>query len=353
MHHPYFKTYPLLRPISWLYSRIMALRNKWFDNGKLPTTSFSLPIISVGNISAGGTGKTPMCAYLLQQLRLAGYSPALLSRGYGRKTKGFRAVTPRDTAAIVGDEPLELYRRNDGIVPVYVCEDRCEGAQHIITDNSSIDTIVLDDAYQHRYIGRDLNILLTDYNRLYIHDKVIPEGLLRESPSGASRADMVVVTKCPADLTQSQADDIAKELHLLPQQQLFFTTVRYSAATSYIKPGSHKPQGAQDLKSAKVLVFTGIAKPSPLIEHYTRLCRSVKTLHYGDHHAFTSGDITHITKAAANVDMVITTAKDMQRLPTNLPRELSQKLFVQHISIEFLLGRQNDFNNAVLKTLTN
>ncbi len=352
MQHRHFRTYPILRPAGWLYGRIMALRNRWFDNGRLRPTSFNVPVISVGNISAGGTGKTPMCAYLLQSLCRGGHSPALLSRGYGRRTKGFRAVTPAATAATVGDEPLELYRLYNGSVPVYVCEDRCKGAQLITAANNSVDVLVLDDAYQHRYIDRDLNILLTDYHRLYIHDKVMPEGLLREEPKGAERADVVVVTKCPPGLTERQANAIAEELRLSPRQRLFFTTVRYSAAADFTIRSSLATKSAEELKSTDVLVFTGIAEPSPLIEHYTRLCRSVRTLHFSDHHVFTPGDIRRIAENAKNAEMIITTAKDLQRLPNDLPQEIRQKLFVQRISIEFLLGQQKEFDDSVRKALT-
>ena len=350
MRHNNFKTYPLLRPVGWIYSRVMAVRNRWFDSGRLKTTAFGLPVISVGNISAGGTGKTPMCAYLLQSLSQAGHSPALLSRGYGRRTKGFRQVAPGDTAALVGDEPLELYKRCGGKVAVYVCEDRCEGARQIVAANQGVDALVLDDAYQHRYIARDLNILLTDYSRLYAYDRVLPEGLLRESPREAERADIVVVTKCPASLSQSEADEIAAELRLEQRQRLFFTTVRYAEAANFVTQAPLK-KSAEDLKDTRVLVFTGIAQPTPLIDHYKSLCRSVATLHFGDHHAFSAGDIDSIARAAASADVIITTAKDLQRLPADLPGDLGRKLYVQHIAVDFLLGRQGEFDDAVATAL--
>lgn len=348
--HKPFKTYPLLRPLAWVYRQVMRQHNSRFDDGRLKTEAFGLPVISVGNISVGGTGKTPMCAYLVELLCNTGHSPALLSRGYGRTTKGFRKVTSAATAATVGDEPLELYKRHRGTVAVYVCEDRCEGARRIIAENNGTDVLVLDDAYQHRYIDRDLNIMLTDCNRLYTRDKVMPEGRLREDPSGAKRADVVIVTKCRPDMTEGQATAIRNELGLQPCQQLFFTTIKYAAPTSPY-PDIRTEESATSLKNAKVLVFTGIANPTSLTGHYSHRCASVKTLAFGDHHAFSSNDIRHIAEAATDADIVITTAKDFQRLPLDLPQSLKQKLLVQHIFVGFLFDQQEQFNDIVRLTI--
>ena len=188
------KTNSLLQPLAWIYGEVMKARNERFDTGRTKIESFGVPVISVGNISVGGTGKTPMSAYILRLLQEQGVRPALLSRGYGRKTKGYCAATLQSTAADIGDEPLEIYRMFNTKVPVRVCEKRCEGARRLLQENEGIGAIVLDDAYQHRYIHRDLNILLTDYNRLYTRDKVLPAGRLREIAQGAERANIIVVT---------------------------------------------------------------------------------------------------------------------------------------------------------------
>lgn len=342
-----FKTYPLLRPLAWLYRQVMAVRNHMFDTGLLKTSTFGLPVISVGNISVGGTGKTPMCGYLLQLLYAHHRSPALLSRGYGRKTKGFLRVTPQSTAAQVGDEPLELYKLYQSNIPVYVCENRCEGAHQILSDKTTdIHTLVLDDAYQHRYIHRDLNIMLTDYSRLYSLDKVMPEGRLRESPQGASRADIIVVTKCPDTLTATQATAITQQLHALPHQQVFFCAIRY--ATPIIPYGSEA--ALNNLGALHILIVTGIAKPAPLVNHYQTICKSVDTMQFADHHAFNEADIEHIARASQQADIVVTTSKDFQRLPTDLPQGLREKLIVQPITIEILFNQQTQFDNLVLAT---
>ena len=356
MQPPSFKTYPLLKPLSWLYQQIMSIRNQRFDSGKLHTQSFNLPVVSVGNISVGGTGKTPMCRYILQLFNDAGMSPALLSRGYGRKTKGFRQVTAHSTATLVGDEPLEMYSHFEGTIPVYVCEDRCSGARQILSTNHNVKTLVLDDAYQHRYIYRDLNIMLTDYNRLYTRDKVMPEGRLREAPSGADRADIIVVTKCPQDFSATDAQHILKEIKPTVRQQVFFTTIKYSPLHAPYRDMALTAQRTKyanptkdNLKALHVLIFTGIAKATPLIEYYKSLTPSVETMHFADHHAFTLNDIQRIVTKSDLADIVITTSKDFQRLPDDIPHCLKEKLFVQHIDIQFLFDRQQAFNQLVLQ----
>lgn len=331
-----FKTYPLLRPLSWLYGQIMAIRNRRFDSGRLHTQRFPVPVVSVGNISVGGTGKTPMCAYILKTLLGQNISPALLSRGYGRKSKGFQEATPSATAVLVGDEPLELFHRFEGRVPVFVCEDRCTGARLLLNHSPQVGTIVLDDAYQHRYIERDLNILLTDYSRLFTRDKVLPEGRLRERSGGVVRADIVVVTKCPPKLSSQDANAIRGEMGLRPGQRLFFTSICYDQSAI-----------PKELENANVLLFTGIAKADPLINYYKERCRSLSYIRFADHHAFSPADIKRITHEATKAHTVVTTAKDFERLPHDLPTEIKDKLFVQQIDIVFLFGQATEFDNII------
>lgn len=346
-----FKTYPILRPISWLYRCIMDQRNRRFETGKYKIESFPVPVISVGNLSVGGTGKTPMCGYLLQLLRQQNHTPALLSRGYGRKNKGYVKAKHISTAADIGDEPLELYNKFQHEVPVYVCEKRCEGARQILTDKEEhVTAIVLDDAYQHRYIHRDINIMLTDYARLFTLDKVIPEGRLREHPKGADRADIIVVTKCPHDLTTEEADSIRQNIAPKPHQHVFFTTILHNTLIQASPESTALPAGT-DLSRKKILIFTGIAKPTPLIEHYKAICPSVNTIKFPDHHAFTSANISNITSEARKADIVITTAKDYQRLPHDIPQELRQKLMVQRIDIEFLFNQAPAFDSLIMEKI--
>ena len=325
----------ILQPLAWAYGRVMRIRNWRFDTGQTPVETVGVPVISVGNLSVGGTGKTPMCAWVLQLLTENGHKPAMLSRGYGRKTSGFRQVVAGSTAREVGDEPLEVFRRFDGKVPVFVCENRAEGAQRLLQADDSINAIVLDDAYQHRFIYRDINILLTDYSRLYTRDKVLPQGRLRELPEGAARADIIVVTKCPPSLSAQQAQAISDELRPQTRQQVFFSAINY------------EPIGTE-LHDKDVLIFTGIAKPQPLIDHYTPLCRSVQTMLYGDHHTFSAAEISTIATAAEQADIVVTTAKDYSRLPAGLPPVLRDKLRVQRIAVEILLEQKEKIRNTII-----
>lgn len=344
-----FKTYPLLRPLSWLYSLITTARNRRFDNGRLKIESFDLPIISVGNLSAGGTGKTPMCAYLLQLLADNSLQPALLSRGYGRKTKGFRCVQPDSLATEVGDEPLELYRRFSGKTPIFVCENRCEGARRILSGSNNVDALILDDAFQHRYIHRDLNIMLTDYHRLYTRDRVLPEGLLRESRKGASRADIIIVTKCPTDLSIAQAEEIRREICPRLGQHLFFAKITYAKPVAAFATRSE--QLLSPNHDSRVLVFTGIAKAEPLLHYYKERFRQTTALRYPDHHFFSAKELHDIAKVAERADLVVTTAKDFQRLPDDLPVSLKAKLLVQHISVELLFKQGPKFDSLVMQTI--
>lgn len=342
------KTYPLLRPLSWLYGRIMAERNRRFDLGKLSTYHSGLPTISVGNLAVGGTGKTPMCGHILNVLHSEGRRPALLSRGYGRKTKGYRQVGQKSTAMEVGDEPLELFQFMGGAVPVCVCEDRCEGVRRLRADFPLVQSVVLDDAYQHRYIERDLNILLTDYGRLYPLDRVMPEGLLRESRNGAKRADVIVVTKCSPQLSDSEAAEIKDILSPLPHQKVFFCSIDYAPLqAAWPQDGSVSASGG-----GKALILTGIANPSPLIAHLSNSFSDIETMKFADHHRFSTSDIEHILQCAKQVDIVITTGKDLQRLPHDLPLDFKQKLCVQRIKVKFLFEQESQFNQIILNTKT-
>lgn len=333
------KTSLILRPAAWTYGRLMRWRNRRFDTGRTPVTTVHAAVVSIGNLSVGGTGKTPMCLWVLRQLVTAGHHPAMLSRGYGRKTRGFHHADATSTAREIGDEPVEVFRAMEGKVPVFVCEDRVHGAQRLLQTDSTVDSIVLDDAYQHRFIHRDVNILLTDYRRLYTRDRMMPEGRLRELAEGAARADIVVVSKCPYGITPDEAENIRKELQLLPSQHIFFSAIEY------------EPLSIPDLNAKRVLIFTGIAKPQPLIQHYTPQCLSLRSMRFADHHNFSQKDISRIAKAAQSADIVITTGKDFSRLPADLPEELRSKLHVQSIAVKILFNKEETLKDLILKSL--
>lgn len=333
-----FRTYPALLPLSWVYGGIMQLRNRLYDHGILRTHPTLLPTISVGNLAVGGTGKTPMCAFLLSALKARGLHPAFLSLGYGRKSSGYVEATESSTASDIGDEPLEIHHTFPDI-PIAVCGKRFLAAERIRSAHPDINCFVLDDAYQHRATHRDINILLTDYNRLYTRDLVLPSGRLRETSSSASRAQIIIVSKCPPSLTPEKAEAVRRELKPLAYQHLFFTCIHYL------------PPNICDLQSKHLLLLTGIANPAPLIAHYSQSCASMQTLCYPDHHSFSSSDISDIAAKAQEADIIITTGKDFARLPKDLPTGIAQKLCVQRIGVRFLFNEEKHFIDLICTSI--
>lgn len=310
----------LLFPFSILYDGVTSLRNKMFDWDVLKQKQFPVRIISVGNLSTGGTGKTPMIEWLVRQH--AGQRVAILSRGYGRSTSGFRRVHADVTIDEVGDEPLQFAQKFGKQVEVFVCEKRADGIQQILSQTQP-DVILLDDAYQHRYVQRDLSILLTTYAQPYFHDLVLPAGDLRESSRYADRADVIVVTKCPPGLSQNEQEKLKVKINPAPHQQVCFSTLAYGE-TLIGKPGN---KSLKEIEGQKVSVVTGIARPEPFIEFLEAICE-VEHLRYGDHHRFRESEIREI----ASKPLVITTEKDFMRLkPYGL-----ENLYYLPIEVRFL-----------------
>lgn len=319
----------LLSPLAWIYATIMDIRNRMFDRGWLKERAFEVPIVSIGNLAVGGTGKTPHTEWIVERLIESGKSVAILSRGYGRRTKGYIVATPHATANDIGDEPLQMYQRFEGQVVVAVCEDRCRGIENLMQTHSELQVIVLDDAYQHRYVKPAYSVLLTDYSRTYDNDEVMPAGRLRERKGGARRADAIIVTKCPPALTRHEAEAIKARLAPLPHQQVFFTTVRYQPLSP-----ARLPAGSS------IALLAGIANPEPLRQHLvSEGYRVVSTLLFRDHHNFTATDLRKIDELAAGVDAIVTTAKDSARLQhAPLEQTTLHKILVQDISVEVLHG---------------
>lgn len=288
-----------------MYSLLMTLRNWYFDHGWLEQRHANMPVVSVGNLAVGGTGKTPMVELIVEELRKRGHQPAVVSRGYGRRTRGPIMASPSSTANELGDEPLQIYRKMQ--CPVVVSEDRRKALPLIDQWNaehteSPITILVLDDAYQHRYLWRDYNILLTDYHSLYTRDRVLPLGRLREAQRGAQRAHCVVVTKCPADLSEAEQSDIRKELNLNEKQELHFASIAYEPLPNEVTEATEG-----------VTLVTGIANPKPLLEHLEQQGIHIKQhLAYPDHHRFSADEIEHIAQTKG---IVLTTEKDSVRLP--------------------------------------
>ena len=329
-----------LAPLSWLYGCVVGLRNKLFDWGVLPSESFALPVISVGNLTVGGTGKTPFTEHLIRLLR-DDHHVAFLSRGYKRRTRGYHLADTQSTARDIGDEPFQVWQKYPDIY-VAVDANRRRGIRRLCGDASTADTdvILLDDAFQHRYVTPGLNILLMDYHRLPYDDALLPCGLLREPLSSKRRADVVVVTKCPPSIRPIDFRIIQGRLALRPWQRLFFTTIRYGAlCPSGRKLSTLTPDTA-------VLLVTGIANPTPLVDELLRRTSHVTTLAYPDHHAFTASDLQHIRQAWDAVKapdrLLITTEKDAARLADALP-----DMQVLPIEVAFLKDQEKTFNHYI------
>lgn len=324
----------ILFPFSILYGFITAFRNFLFDINVLKSYSFAVPTIVVGNLSVGGTGKSPQIEYLIRLLSPQ-YKVATLSRGYKRKTEGFVLADTNATAATLGDEPYQFFSKFKSI-QVAVDANRKNGIEMLLTQKSKPDIILLDDAYQHRKVKGGVYILLTTYNDLYCDDYMLPTGNLRESRSGAKRASIVIVTKCPPDLGTIEQAKIKAKLKLEQQQQLYFSCIAYD---DFVFSGQSSIDVKLVLKEPKILV-AGIARPDPFFNFLKQdgdLCLS-----FPDHHDFSTSDIEMIKEKAGN-KMIITTEKDFVRLKGRLPVE---QLFYLPIQSSFINEGAN-FNKTI------
>lgn len=328
----------LLMPAGWLYGGVTHLRNLLYDRGVLRQRSFPIPVISVGNITVGGTGKTPHVEYLLQLLA-GDRRVAVLSRGYGRITKGYILSDGSSTAATIGDEPNQI-RMKYGNVAVAVCEDRCLGLDNLMRDVQP-DVVILDDAYQHRRVRPSLNILLVDWNRNIMDDYMLPSGRLRESAAGRDRAHVIVMTKCPASLTQAEMEQAAARIRVNESQEVFFTAMAYDGCVSFLggDPVALSP-------ATPVLLVTGIARPEHLRDELTRTGAQVSMMEFPDHHSFTETDIRNIASrldAMGQGAVVVTTQKDQSRLISmGLEQSLAERIAVMPVRVRFL-SRGDEF----------
>ena len=309
----------LRAPISWIYGLGVWLRNMLYDDHLLHSSQVDIPTICVGNLAVGGTGKTPMSEYLISLLAPQ-YKVALLSRGYGRKTRGFRLANEQDTAQTIGDEPMQIHTHFPDI-PVAVCADRVKGVRRLQQLYPDLQCIILDDAYQHRQLRCGFYVLLTPYDRLYTNDHMLPWGRLRDLPGQSHRANVVVVTKCPNHMQPIERRIVSNTLSLASYQHLFYSSIGYAPLQL----------------SGTPLVVTGIANPKPLIEHISSQYPDAELMAFPDHHAFTKHDISRILDKAQHYEHVVTTEKDYMRMQgTYLMEALSDKL--QVLSIRTNLG---------------
>lgn len=301
----------LLFPISILYGLGVALRNFLFDWGLLKSTKFNIPVLVIGNITVGGSGKSPMTEYLLNLLKKE-QKVAVLSRGYGRKTKGFRLVEAESSAAEVGDEPMQ-FKQHFPDLTVAVCEDRVAGLQKLVANH---DIVVLDDAYQHRWLQASLSILLLEYSSLQKVDFLLPTGNLREPRSATKRADILIVTKAPQNLTATERAKVLKRIKPQAQQKVFFSFLRYSDLMNVADKSSRALIGLNT--QTQIFLLTGIANARPLLAELKRHTSHIIHHQYPDHYSFTVADIAKIAQEYQHCEaadkLIITTQKDVQRL---------------------------------------
>ena len=336
-------------PLAVLYGLIVWLRNKLYDWGVSTAIGFNLPVISVGNLTVGGTGKTPHIEYLIELL-LPDYKVATLSRGYRRRTRGFILANENTTAHDIGDEPFQYHAKFPSLT-VCVAEERMTAIPQLLQRKPNLNIILLDDAFQHRSVKPGLNILLCDYNRMYTRDYIMPFGLLRESRRSAARANIIVVSKCPSNLSETERDALVREIAPLPHQPVFFSTMAYTRCY---------PLGAvtvADVPEPSVLLVTGIAQPESLLALAKSRYGFVHHLAYKDHHYFTRDDVDEMKAAFDHLPgqhkLVLTTEKDAARL--QLIRELLEPLqwpiYVQAIGVEMLFNQQAAFNEHIAQFL--
>jgi tetraacyldisaccharide 4'-kinase len=326
----------ILFPFALLYGFITSIRNFLFDKGILKSTSFDVPVIAVGNLSVGGTGKTPQIEYLIRLLSNQ-YKVATLSRGYKRKSDGFFLADSTSNAEILGDEPFQFYQKFPNI-QVAVDANRTNGIIQLLSQKNKPDIILLDDAYQHRKVKAGFYILLTSYGDLYADDFMLPTGNLRESRSGANRANIIVVTKCPKDLLDQKQEQIRLKLKLNCSQQIYFTFIDYDDAI-YSK---ERKIDVNEIKSESKVLLAGIAKPKSFFDYLKN--QNDECLTYPDHHHFSDSDLNEIQNKAKS-KKIITTEKDYVRLKDS---KLVSQLYYLPIKSTFINNHQN-FDATVLE----
>jgi tetraacyldisaccharide 4'-kinase len=341
----------LLLPFSYSYGFITYLRNKFFDIGLLPVSEYSSTVISVGNLTAGGTGKTPHIEYLI---RLIGskYSVATLSGGYGRRGSGFVLASENSTARDIGDEPRQFKKKFPGLL-VAVDKHRRRGIKKLLNKKPDLHTILLDDAFQHRYVKPGLSILLTDYGQMYYNDRMLPSGTLREFVSGIRRADIIVVTKTPSIFSPLDRRLLLKKIAAEEYQRIYFSYIKYGEP----HPCSVSSESTENLlldKNITVLLLTGIANPTPLEQYLRPKVKKLIPCEYSDHHNYSLKDIQWLEKAYHSLTtqkkVIITTEKDAMRLEKPELQEILKTLPLFYIPIEIAFHEkdQEDFNRYIL-----
>lgn len=348
MEGDHIKISDWLLPFSWLYGLGVRIRNLMFDCGMLKSKSYAVPVICVGNITVGGTGKTPHTEYLIKLLHPTN-QVAVLSRGYKRKTRGYLLAKNDTPMRDIGDEPYQM-KHKFPFIHMAVDKNRRHGIEQLCKPDvkPETDVIILDDAYQHRYVMPGINILLMDYHRLIYYDKLLPAGRLREPASEKNRADIVIITKCPQYITPMDCRGIERSLDLGNWQKIFFTSFSYGEL--YPLFGDKKRnKSISSLKGTEILLLSGIASPEQL-EYDLGKVAIFTSLHFNDHHNFTQKDIEQIERKGKG-KLIITTEKDATRLISMgkeaFSSDIADSIYVLPVEVTFMHDKQEDFNQII------
>ena len=341
----------LLLPVAMFYGIVIFFRNLFYDIGILPTKEFEKGIIAIGNLSAGGTGKSPMTEYLIRLLK-NDFSIATLSRGYKRHTKGFLIADADSTSFQIGDEPLQFKKKFPDTI-ISVDENRRRGIKKLLSLFPNTETILLDDAFQHRRVKAGLSILLSDYEKMYYDDFLLPAGTLREFHTGKKRADIIIVTKCPENISPVEKRIILKKIYPEPHQHVFFSHIKYAKPVSVFSEGTLSFD-----KNISALLLTGISNPKPLEAHLEKKVGTIIPNHYPDHHEYTIVEVNSLVEKFNSISsqnkVIITTEKDAMRLDKPGLVEILNKLPVYYIPIEITFDEKEkeEFNKIITDYVT-
>jgi tetraacyldisaccharide 4'-kinase len=343
----------LLSPLALIYGLAISVRNALYESKLLKSTSFNIPVISIGNLNVGGTGKTPTVEWLLEKLGTY-LNVAVLSRGYGRNSKGYRKVIGNESAKVAGDESLQIKRKYP-FVAVAVSESRTIGLTSLLTDYPETQVVLLDDAFQHRSILPGLSFLLTEYSNPYYQDQILPAGTLREWRSAASRGDYLIVTKCPENLTLDLAELMKEKFDAFPPERIFFQSIKYPLC--YSMHDYQKQLYYNDYDA--ILVVTAIATPEYLQNYVDERVENIYTYDFSDHHYYTSSDLENVINSYNRIPFerkaVVTTEKDIVKLldHRNKLDSSGMEIFIQRMSTQILFNQEILLEKIIKEFLLN
>ncbi len=347
----------ILLPCSKIYGAVTFVRNQLFEWRVLPQHEFDVPVVVVGNIAVGGTGKTPHTEYIVEALR-RNFHIAVLSRGYKRTTKGFVLATPYSKPLDIGDESFQMYQKFEQKVTVAVCEDRVAGIRELLRIDPNINLVVLDDAFQHRYVKPSVSIVITEYNRPIYKDHLMPYGRLRESVRGINRADIVVVSKCPVGMPPRDYMIFKRNLDLFPYQDIFFSRYAYQELVPLFPERSDKVPCLEWMSDAdSVLAVAGIDNPRPFIRHVKSYMPRVRVNIFPDHHTFSRNDmellLNRYKTMKGDAKILVTTEKDAVRMVASpyFPPELRAVSYYLPVKVEFAQNGDGKFEQALVRRI--